>query len=346
MAGYSLTDALGVLHSTYPQARVTSGYRDPNSPLGRENPRSYHNFGQAFDVAPIPGVSFGDYVNTLKKNGMNVVESLDEASHPAFDTTGPNWHIAFAPPTGAPPQSSGGQPVAGALTPPYVSMPSRQSLPPAYPLNGPNQGQNAPSLGSMANQPVSLDTSAMPYAAAPQQYGAPSSLGELAASLPGGVRPRSKFSLGNALGIIGDGLMAYSGMKPTYGPFLQEQQVLQQQQNFEREKFNAELRLRMATLLNPGIDTDLGHKLIGAGVMPGTPQWTSAMGTSAANDLDPLTNTAQGPVLRSSVVRATQPPAAAIARLRSDLAQGDASALAEFEQMYGPGSSIRALGAH
>jgi hypothetical protein len=74
----------------------------PNSALGRANPHSYHNIGQAFDVAPIPGVAFPDYVNSLKSGGVNVVEALDEASHPKAWTTGPNWHVAFGDQSVAP----------------------------------------------------------------------------------------------------------------------------------------------------------------------------------------------------------------------------------------------------
>jgi hypothetical protein len=96
MATWTLPDALQLLHSQYPGAFVTSGQRDPNSALGRANPSSYHNVGQAFDIRPMAGVSFDNYVSNLKAAGLPVVEALDEAKHPKAWTTGPNWHIAFA----------------------------------------------------------------------------------------------------------------------------------------------------------------------------------------------------------------------------------------------------------
>jgi hypothetical protein len=57
--------------------------------LGRANPRSYHNIGEAFDIRPMQGVDFGSYVSSLKNAGLPVVESLDEATNPKPWTTGP-----------------------------------------------------------------------------------------------------------------------------------------------------------------------------------------------------------------------------------------------------------------
>lgn len=232
----------------------------------------------------------------------------------------------------AQPQPSQGYPPSGGQPPMPLSLPS------ARPLNGPNQGQNA-SLGALANQQQPINVGA-----APDQVQTPS-LGQMAASLPQGNIPKpSKFTAGNILGVLGDALSAYGGRQPTFGPFLQEQKMMQAQHDFEMQKYQQQIGMQLA-MMRSGLDTDLGKKLVASGVQPGTPQWQNAMATSTANELDPTVNTAQGPVLRSSVVQATQPPAAAIARLKSDLARGDQSALTEFEQYYGPGSSIRALGA-
>jgi hypothetical protein len=96
MTTWTLPDALQLLHQQYPGAFVTSGARDPSSALGKANPRSYHNVGEAFDIRPMPGVDFNSYVSSLKNAGLPVVEALDEAKHPKPWTTGPNWHVAFA----------------------------------------------------------------------------------------------------------------------------------------------------------------------------------------------------------------------------------------------------------
>jgi hypothetical protein len=211
----ALSDTLGLLKSLYPQARVTSGYRSPSSPLGRTNPRSYHNVGQAFDVAPIPGVGFNDYVNNLKSHGVNVVEALDEASHPAFDTTGPNWHIAF-----------GGAQVA----PQQKKKPTLASM-------------AAPQADPQMQQPLGLD--AQPLA----QMQAPMSLGDLVQSP--NLKAPSKFNLGNIAGVLGDALMAYGGMKPEFGPMLAQQQQDDKMYAYDREKLNAELQAQRDKALEP-----------------------------------------------------------------------------------------------
>lgn len=103
-----------------------------------------------------------------------------------------------------------------------------------------------PSLASMMNaqQPVNVGQ-------APDQVPAPS-LGTLAGGLPQGNIPQpSKFTGGNVLGVLGDALSAYGGRQPTFGPFLQQEKILQQQQDFERQKFQQELQMRMFALTHP-----------------------------------------------------------------------------------------------
>lgn len=95
---------IAAIKGLYPNAQITSGYRGPNNPLTRINPRSMHALGspddpRAVDVAPIPGVSFADYVASLKNNGVQVAQAFDEATHPFPWTTGPNWHIATVAPS-------------------------------------------------------------------------------------------------------------------------------------------------------------------------------------------------------------------------------------------------------
>jgi len=97
-----VSDAADIIRSLYPQARLTSGPRDPNSALGRANPHSWHNvvaatnYGRAAeDVAPIQGMTFNDYVNGFKTHGYSVLEARDEAANPLPWTTGPNWHVVL-----------------------------------------------------------------------------------------------------------------------------------------------------------------------------------------------------------------------------------------------------------
>lgn len=54
----------------------------------------------------------------------------------------------------------------------------------------------------------------------------------------------SRKNVGSALGIIGDALMAYGGMQPQFGPGLRRQQELDQEHQYDLQKFNAELEAR------------------------------------------------------------------------------------------------------
>lgn len=85
-----------------------------------------------------------------------------------------------------------------------------------------------------------------------QQLPGPATLGAVAGSLPSvPQKAPGKFNIGNILGTLGDALSAYGGRQPTFAPFLREQQLMSQQQNFEREKFQQELQMRMYAMLHP-----------------------------------------------------------------------------------------------
>ena len=84
------------LRQQFPGVRITSGRRDPNSRLGRANPRSYHNQGMAWDTAPIEGLSYDQYVDRIKQDGWNVLEARDEVTNPSKHATGPHWHVAVS----------------------------------------------------------------------------------------------------------------------------------------------------------------------------------------------------------------------------------------------------------
>lgn len=85
-----------IISQLFPDARITSTHRDPNSALGRANPNSWHNrTNAAVDVAPVSGMSFDQYIQRIQGAGYHVIESRDEATHPLAWTTGPNWHVVL-----------------------------------------------------------------------------------------------------------------------------------------------------------------------------------------------------------------------------------------------------------
>ncbi len=84
------------MQKLFPNARVTDSRRDPNSRLGRANPKSWHNkSGAAVDIAPIPGMSFGQFVQRVKAAGYRIIEQRDEVNNPSGHATGPHWHIVI-----------------------------------------------------------------------------------------------------------------------------------------------------------------------------------------------------------------------------------------------------------
>jgi hypothetical protein len=95
-------DARAIMLKTH-GIKPTSFVRDPNSKLGRANPKSYHNHTRAaIDASPRQlrakygkDYSFNQYVDSYKKQGYSIIEALDEEKHPVKDTTGPNWHVVL-----------------------------------------------------------------------------------------------------------------------------------------------------------------------------------------------------------------------------------------------------------
>lgn len=85
-----------VVSELFPNARVTSGYRGPNHALSKANPRSYHaRTAGAVDVAPIPGMSFNQFVSGIRDKGYRIVEARDEVTNPSSHATGPHWHVVI-----------------------------------------------------------------------------------------------------------------------------------------------------------------------------------------------------------------------------------------------------------
>jgi soluble lytic murein transglycosylase len=93
-AGFA--DGRSVIKRLFPNARITSGYRGPDHPLSKVKPRSYHAVSRgAVDIAPIPGISFDQYVNSIRQAGYNIVEARDEVRNPSKHATGPHWHVVI-----------------------------------------------------------------------------------------------------------------------------------------------------------------------------------------------------------------------------------------------------------
>lgn len=85
-----------VVRKLFPKARITSNWRPADHPLSRANPKSLHTRTKAaVDVAPIPGMSFGQYVNRIRQAGYNIIEARDEVNNPSSHATGPHWHVVI-----------------------------------------------------------------------------------------------------------------------------------------------------------------------------------------------------------------------------------------------------------
>lgn len=86
-----------VIEALFPGVVVTDDERDPNSPLGRANPGSYHNSTDgAVDVRPIPGMTFEEFIGELQAQGYEIIEAIDEVNNPSGHATGPHWHVVLA----------------------------------------------------------------------------------------------------------------------------------------------------------------------------------------------------------------------------------------------------------
>lgn len=91
-------DAGSVAQQVYPGIRITQNARDPNSWLGRANPRSWHNrtdVHPAIDAEPLPGMTFAQYLQGYRDKGYKIIEARDEVKHPSKHATGPHWHVVL-----------------------------------------------------------------------------------------------------------------------------------------------------------------------------------------------------------------------------------------------------------
>lgn len=89
-------DASAILRQLF-GVRPTSAYRPANHPLSLKNPRSYHTQTRAaVDVRPIPGVSFGEFVDRFRGAGFEIIEALNEVgAGRSAHATGDHWHIVL-----------------------------------------------------------------------------------------------------------------------------------------------------------------------------------------------------------------------------------------------------------
>lgn len=85
-----------VIGKLFPNATITSGYRGPEHLLSKKNPQSYHaTTPGAVDIAPIPGMTFDQYISGIRNAGYRIIESRDEVKNPSRYATGPHWHVVI-----------------------------------------------------------------------------------------------------------------------------------------------------------------------------------------------------------------------------------------------------------
>ena len=187
------------LRQQFPGIRITSGRRDPNSRLGRANPRSYHNRGMAWDTAPVEGMTFQQYVDRIGQD-YDVLEARDEVNNPSKHATGPHWHVA----------------VGGRKERPQVNN-LASLMQGVYPMAQQEaQGAQPTSLADLIGQgalqpsfaPMTQENTPMPQMPKPKLFG------------EGGRGWQ-------ILGIIGDALQTAGGGQGTYMPYVAKQQELE-----------------------------------------------------------------------------------------------------------------------
>lgn len=89
-------DAKVITAQLFPGIKINEHRRDPNSPLGKANPDSWHNkSGAAVDVKPVKGMTFEQFVDRYKKAGYQIIEQRDEVKNPSKHATGPHWHVVL-----------------------------------------------------------------------------------------------------------------------------------------------------------------------------------------------------------------------------------------------------------
>ena len=95
--GAPVSDAASVAKSLFPGVEITQQRRDPNSSLGKANPKSWHNrTGAAIDVVPIKGMTFAQYVKRFADAGYTILEAKNEVGKGRSKwATGDHWHVVL-----------------------------------------------------------------------------------------------------------------------------------------------------------------------------------------------------------------------------------------------------------
>lgn len=206
------------LTQTFPGVRVTSSKRDPNSRLGRANPKSYHNVGMAWDVAPVEGMTFDQFRDRIGQD-YDVKEAIDEVKNPSRNATGPHWHVAVGDRKERQPVANG---LAGLMQQPMASQVEQP-------------GVMTPGLAALLEQ--QLQQGVMPG----DTPGFPQAIEGLP-GLEGGPRGGGGNRL---LGAIGDAMQVFGGGQATYAPMMEnrrqeemaaQQAMAQRQQQAEAAK--------------------------------------------------------------------------------------------------------------
>lgn len=86
------SDGAAAVRSIYPHAQITSGHRTGGAGFAGDDHHMSHG---AVDVAPIPGMTFDQFVGGLKKAGHPIIQAINEVEHPSKYSTGPHWHVAL-----------------------------------------------------------------------------------------------------------------------------------------------------------------------------------------------------------------------------------------------------------
>lgn len=95
--GAPVADAGSIAKSLFPDIEITQQRRDPNSALGKANPKSWHNrTGAAIDVKPIQGMTFAQYVKRFADAGYTILEAKNEVGPGRSKwATGDHWHVVL-----------------------------------------------------------------------------------------------------------------------------------------------------------------------------------------------------------------------------------------------------------
>ena len=95
--GEPVSDAGSIAKGLFPGIEITQQRRDPNSALGKANPKSWHNrTGAAIDVVPIKGMTFAQYVKRFADAGYTILEAKNEVGPGRSKwATGDHWHVVL-----------------------------------------------------------------------------------------------------------------------------------------------------------------------------------------------------------------------------------------------------------